>query len=507
MLSEQLRTQIKEMFSKLDNTVEIKLEKSKHDKFNELKTFLYDVTDTSDKVHVTEIDSDHDELLFSIQNVFFKGIPTGHEFSSLLLAILNSDNKGKFPDENIQKRIKSINEGEISTVISLTCENCPDVIQNLNLISFINPKIKSTMIDGQYYSDYVEKLNIQSVPSIVCRDHVIGVGRQNLIEIIELLEETLGTSKLKKEVDQNKEINFDVVVVGGGPAGVSSAIYTARKGFKTAIIADQIGGQLNETKGIENMISIPYTEGKPLSANLREHLESYEIDILDNRKVKEISKNKILITNNQELIKAKSIVVATGAKWKKLNIKGEQEYLGSGVGFCPHCDGPFMKGKDIAVIGGGNSGIEAAIDLANIVNSIKILEFSPESKADKVLLDKLKTLSNVELITNAETKEIKGSNGKVSSLIYQDRATNKNKELDVAGIFIQIGLIPNSEFLKDLLDLNDYGEIIVDAKGKTNIKGIYGAGDVTNTPYKQIVVSIGDGAKAGLTASEELMMS
>jgi alkyl hydroperoxide reductase subunit F len=328
----------------------------------------------------------------------------------------------------------------------------------------------------------------------------------SVTDILSKLEEKFGVNELKKE---DRELgHYDVVVIGGGPAGASSAIYTARKGLKTAVIAEKIGGQVQDTKGIENLISVPYTEGPELSAQLAKHMNEYDIDILEHRRVKNVANDsvKIIELDSGESLKTKALIVATGAKWKELNVPGEKDYLGRGVAYCPHCDGPMFKGKDIAVIGGGNSGVEAAIDLAGIVKSVTLLEFGEELRADQVLIDKLESLPNTKIIKNARTTEVLANGEKVVGLEYEDRRSKELIKLELEGIFVQIGLSPNSQFIKDLVETNKFGEIIVDEKNRTNIKGIYAAGDVTTIPYKQIIISMGEGAKAGLAAFDDQMI-
>lgn len=518
MIDSNLVEQLKNVFLKLENNVELVYSFSDHEDQNKLLDFLNDVAETSNKITVvpsrsnlkSSIPEFHLEYNKMPNGISFKGIPTGHEFTSLILAILNSDNKGKFPDEYIQNRIKKLKGPiELKTYISLTCENCPDVVQTLNLFAIIHGNFKHQMIDGAYVQNEISELNIQGVPSVISNNKLISAGKISLIELLEKLENAVGTNEFQTNNSQNLNLgNFDVVVIGGGPAGASAAIYSARKGLKTAVIADRIGGQVKDTKGIENFISIPYTEGIQLSAKLAEHMGSYPISVFEHRRVKNISsdKAKIITLESNESLTTKSIIIATGAKWRELNISGEKEYLGRGVAFCPHCDGPFYKNKNVAVVGGGNSGVEAAIDLSNIVKSVTLFEFQDALKADKVLVDKLKSLPNVTIITNAKTQKVVGDGQKVIGIEYQDRSNNEVKLVDLDGIFVQIGLVPNSQFAKDFVELNKFGEIIIDNKNRTNINGIYAAGDVTTTPFKQIIIAMGEGAKAALTAFEDLML-
>lgn len=502
---ENLKKQLIGVFKVLDESVILELNSSKHSKQKELEDMLNDVSSCSPNIQVEQSKIESNIPSFKVRSknkeISFSGIPGGHEFSSLILAILNINDKGKFPDKGIINRIKNL-KGSLSlkTYISLSCENCPDVVQNFNLISIINENIKHEMIDGGLVHDEISQLGIQGVPAVVVDDKIVLSGKQSLNSLLDYLESNLGNK------NQNQFLGeYEVVIIGGGPAGVSSAIYTARKGLKTAIIADNIGGQVKETKGIENLISVPYIEGNQLSAQLENHLKEYDIDILEHRLVTNIKEDDIYKINlkSGEILSSKSIIIATGSKWRELNIKGEKEFLGKGVAFCPHCDGPFYKNKDVVVVGGGNSGIEAAIDLSSIVKSVKVLEFADELKADQVLIDKMNTIDNISYETNAMTSEFIG-NDKLTQVMYKNRETNEEVKLNVDGVFIQIGLSPNSSFIKDLIDTNEYGEIIIDEKCKTSKKGIFAAGDVTTVPYKQIVISMGEGAKAGLSAFEYL---
>ena len=520
MLDQNILEQLKEVFSKLENKVELVIDRSNHEDQSVLLDLLKSVASTSDKILIKDsgltkiIPGFKIEYLEKSNGIFFEGIPSGHEFTSLILAILNSDHKGKFPDEVIINRIKKLKGPiEIKTYISLTCENCPEVVQALNLMSIIHGNFKHTMVDGLYSQEEIKALNIQGVPSVVSKRNLISSGKTQLVDLIAKLEAEFGIDE-----SNSKEVNldlgfFDVVVIGGGPAGASSAIYAARKGLKTGIIAERLGGQVQDTKGIENLIGIKYTEGPKLAAQLYQHINEYPVKILEHRRVKVIKELnaseyiKYIELESGEHLQTKAIILATGAKWRELNIPGEKEYIGRGVAFCPHCDGPYYKNKDIAVVGGGNSGVEAAIDLAGIVRSLVLFEFQSELKADKVLVDKLKSLSNVSIILNAKTEKVIGDGAKVTGISYIDRTTNEKVEHKLDGIFVQIGLLPNSGFVKELVETNKFGEVIIDTKGRTSSKGIYAAGDVTTVPYKQIIIAMGEGAKAALTAFEDLVLS
>lgn len=514
MLEQDIKLQLSTVFEKLENEIELVYFQSVHNKQHELVEMLTDLASTSNLIKIVSLNEASDVPKFFIQNkgiangVSFIGIPGGHEFSSLVLAILNSDGKGKLPDDGILNRVKRLKGPiELKTYISLSCENCPDVVQALNLMATIHPDFQHTMVDGEFAEEEIKSLKIQGVPSVVHNDQLISSGKTDLAKLLLKLEEKFGIDQSSDKNEEDLGV-YDVVVVGGGPAGASAAIYTARKGLKTAVIAEKVGGQVADTKGIENLISVPYTEGPELASKLLQHMQQYEIKFLEHRRVQSVSTDKIkeLKLDSGERISTKALIVATGAKWRELGIKGESQYLGRGVAYCPHCDGPYFKGKDVAVIGGGNSGVEAAIDLAGIVKSVSLFEFLPELKADKVLVDKLESLPNVTIIKNAKTTEVIGDGDKVLAIAYEDRETGKNHKLNLAGIFVQIGLMPNSQFIKDIVETNKFGEIIIDQKCRTSIAGIYAAGDVTTVPYKQIIISMGEGAKAGLAAFEDQML-
>lgn len=436
----------------------------------------------------------------------FRAVPNGHEFTSLLLAVLNADGKGKnLPDEVTRRRIEALDgEIDLTTYMSLTCTNCPDIVQALNLMAIFNPRITHTAVDGALFPDEAERLKIQAVPAVFHGDELIHIGRGTLAELLDKLEQRFGTSATADAAPVVRE--YDLLVAGGGPAGASAAIYAARKGLKVAIVAERIGGQVNETVGIENIVSVPYTTGKALAVDLRKHMEAYGIDICDNRRIERFDTNgsvKELHAKGGEVFLAPQLIIATGASWRKLGVPGESEYTGRGVAFCPHCDGPFYAGKQVAVIGGGNSGIEAAIDLAGICSKITVLEFLDTLKADKVLQDKLRSLPNVDIHTNIQTLEVQGDGSRMTGLLVKNRENGEERVLTLDGVFIQIGLSANSSLFADALETNRAGEIITDKSCRTTIPGIYGAGDVTDVRYKQIVIAMGEGAKAALSASED----
>jgi alkyl hydroperoxide reductase subunit F len=510
MLDASLKKQVTDIFTGLEAAYSFGVHASKqHESYNELIALLEDVASCSEKITVSF--TEEDGLLFYLKKngkptgISFRGVPNGHEFTSLLLAVLNSDGKGKnFPDEYISQRIKAL-KGPISltTYVSLTCTNCPDIVQALNMMATLNPGISHEMVDGAINQQEVEALKLQGVPAVYADGELLHVGRGALGELLTKLENRYGSEHSSVETPAKA---YDVIVVGGGPAGSASAIYSARKGLKVAVLAERIGGQVKETVGIENLISIPKTTGDELANNLKLHMNAYNIDLLEHRSVISVEiadGQKTVHVNGGERFTAPALIITTGASWRKLNIPGESEYIGKGVAFCPHCDGPFYKGKHVAVVGGGNSGIEAAIDLAGICSKVTVFEFLDELKADKVLQEKAKSLPNIEIILSAQTTEVTGNGEKVTGIKVKDRKTGLEyiKELD--GIFVQIGLTPNSGVFKNIVNTNRFGEIETDTHCRTNVAGIYAAGDVATTPYKQIIIAMGDGAKAALSAFED----
>ena len=437
--------------------------------------------------------------------IHFRAVPNGHEFSSLILAVLNADGKGKnLPDEATRRRIGALG-GQIAltTYMSLTCTNCPDVVQALNLLALSNPRITHTAVDGALFPEEVARLNIQAVPAVFHGEELIHVGRGSLAELLDKLEERFGTSDTGITPVVRE---YDLLVAGGGPAGASAAIYAARKGLRVAVVAEKVGGQVNETVGIENLVSVPRTTGAELAGDLRRHMEAYGIDICDNRRIERFDMDggiRELHAKGGEVFRAPALVVATVASWRRLGVPGEAEYIGRGVAFCPHCDGPFYAGRHVAVIGGGNSGVEAAIDLAGTCASVTVLEFMETLKADQVLQEKLRTLPNVAVHTNVQTLEVEGDGSRMTALRTKDRPTGAEKRLPLDGVFVQIGLSANSKLFAGILDTNRAGEILTDKECRTSVPGVYAAGDVTDIRYKQIVIAMGEGAKAALSASED----
>ena len=472
-----------------------------------LLEFLNEITQMSEKVTIEEkklsrIPSFEINPLNGTSGIAFAGIPLGHEFSSFLLALLQVSGRPPKITDSLTQQIKQIQQDlHFETYVSLTCHNCPDVVQALNILSVLNPMIHHTMIEGSMYQNEITEKQVLAVPTVYLNGQEFASGRMTLEQII---EQITGPQTV---TPSSESTPYDVLVIGGGPAASSAAIYAARKGIRTGLVADSLGGQVIETLGIENMIGTPYTEGPQLMKQVEEHLRSYPVDIMTNQLVTSLQKQNdsfaVSLKSGRKLT-TKTAIIATGARWRSINVPGEKEFKNKGIAYCPHCDGPLFTGKDVAVIGGGNSGIEAAIDLAGLANHVYVLEFLSELKADKILQDKLATLSNVTILLNAETQEITGTTY-VDSITYKDRTTGENQTLDVAGVFILIGLVPNTEWLSAPLEMNERGEIIVDLHGETSIKGLFAAGDCTNSSYKQIIISMGSGATAALGAFDYLM--
>lgn len=436
--------------------------------------------------------------------ITFAGVPLGHEFTSLVLALLQVSGRKPKIDDALIDAIKNIQGNfNFETYVSLTCHNCPDVVQALNTMAALNPNITHTMIEGGAFQNEVEERQIMAVPNIFLNGEFFESGRITLEEIIAKID--TGAAARDAEV-LNAKAPYDVLILGGGPAGAAAAIYAARKGIRTGVVAERFGGQVMDTLGIENFIATKYTEGPKLAAQLEEHVKEYDVDIMNLQTAKSVRKNEMveIELENGAVLKTKALIVATGARWCNVNVPGEKEYKNKGVAYCPHCDGPLFKGKDVAVIGGGNSGIEAAIDLAGVVRHVTVLEFMPELKADAVLQERLYSLPNVTVHKNVQTKEITGTDV-VNGISFIDRETQEEIHVKLDGVFVQIGLVPNTEFIGDLVERSRFGEIIVDGHGATNIAGIYAAGDCTNSVYKQIIIAMGSGANAALGAFDYLI--
>lgn len=518
MLDAGTQSQLKSYLDRITQPIEIVASLDDSKASGELQALLKNVADASPLVKVTESrDDNHRKPSFSINRPSenhgprFAGLPMGHEFTSLVLALLQVGGYPPKVDEAVLQQIRALDgDFEFEIYISLTCHNCPDVVQALNLMAIQNPRIKTTMVDGSLFQDEVKERQIMAVPTVFLNGTEFGQGRMSLEEILAKID-TSGVEREAKKIAGKDP--FDVLIVGGGPAGAAAAVYAARKGIRTGVASERFGGQVLDTMGIENFISIRETEGPKFALALEEHVRDYDVDIMNLQRAAALvpsAPGKDFIEIKLESgasLKSRSVVISTGARWRNINVPGEHEYKNKGVAYCPHCDGPLFKGKRVAVIGGGNSGVEAAIDLAGIVGHVTLIEYDTQLRADAVLQRKLHSLANVKVITNAQTTEITGDGQKVNGLVYKDRASAETHTVPLEGVFIQIGLVPNTDWLKGTVELSKHGEIVVDAKGQTSVPGVFAAGDATTVPFKQIIIAAGDGAKAALSAFDHLIRS
>jgi len=515
MLDANLKAQLKSYLERVTQPIEIVASLDDGAKSREMLELLKDVASLSNQITLLDNGSDARKPSFSINrpgadiSLRFAGIPMGHEFTSLVLALLQVGGHPSKASAEVIEQIRSL-KGQFSfeTYFSLSCQNCPDVVQALNLMAVLNPNIHHVAIDGALFQAEVDDRKIMAVPSLYLNGEIFGQGRMGLEEILAKID-TSGAERQAEKI--NAKQAFDVLVVGGGPAGASAAIYAARKGIRTGVAAERFGGQVLDTMAIENFISVLETEGPKLASALEEHVKQYDVDIMNLQRATALvpAKNagelhEIRFESGASL-KTKTVILATGARWREMGVPGEQQYKAKGVCFCPHCDGPLFKGKRVAVIGGGNSGVEAAIDLAGIVSHVTLLEFDSKLRADAVLQRKLYSMPNVTVITSALTSEVKGDGQKVTGLVYKDRDSGEFNTVELEGIFVQIGLLTNTDWLKGTVELSPRGEIIVDARGETSLPGVFAAGDVTTVPYKQIVIAVGEGAKASLSAFDHLI--
>ena len=516
MLDANLKAQLKSYLERVTQPIEIVASLDDGAKSQEMLALLQDVTSLTTLITLKSDGDDARKPSFSINrpgadiSLRFAGIPMGHEFTSLVLALLQVGGHPSKASVEVIEQIRAL-KGEFSfeTYFSLSCQNCPDVVQALNLMAVLNPNIRHVAIDGALFQAEVDERQVMAVPSVYLNGVNFGQGRMGLEEILAKLD-TSGIEKAAEKISAKDA--FDVLVVGGGPAGSAAAIYAARKGIRTGVAAERFGGQVLDTMAIENFISVQETEGPKLASALEEHVKQYDVDIMNLQRADKLIAGKAGELHEVKFasgasLKAKTVILATGARWREMNVPGEQEYRSRGVAYCPHCDGPLFKGKRVAVIGGGNSGVEAAIDLAGIVAHVTLLEFDTQLRADAVLQRKLHSLPNVKVITHAQTTEVTGDGQKVNGLRYKDRQSGEVHTVELEGIFVQIGLLPNTDWLKGTVELSPRGEIIVDARGETSIPGIFAAGDVTTVPYKQIVIAVGEGAKASLSAFDHLIRS
>jgi alkyl hydroperoxide reductase subunit F len=514
MLDDGLKEQLKAYLAHLKQPVELAASLGEDAKSHELSGLLHDIAAQSELVTVVRREDARTPSLAiqrpgSVARLRFGGIPLGHEFTSLVLAMLQVGGHPPKVSPEVIAQIKALDgDYAFETYFSLSCQNCPDVVQALNLMSVVNPRITHVAIDGALFPAEVEERQIMAVPAVYLNGQPFAQGRMDLDQILGKLD--TGAVARQTEAIKGKEA-FDVLVVGGGPAGAAAAIYAARKGIRTGVVAERFGGQVLDTMAIENFISVPYTEGPKLGAALESHVKEYGVDIMNLQRAVRLVPAEMpggLVTVELESgarVRSRTVILSTGARWRNMNVPSEAEYRAKGVAYCPHCDGPLFKGKRVAVIGGGNSGVEAAIDLAGIVAHVTLIEFDGQLRADGVLQAKLKSLPNVTVITSALTTEVHGDGTRVVGLSYRDRTTEQAHRLELEGIFVQIGLVANTEWLKGTLALSPRGEIEIDNRGQTSVPGVFAAGDATTGPYKQIIIAMGEGAKASLSAFDHLI--
>ncbi|MDE2076566.1 MAG: alkyl hydroperoxide reductase subunit F [Burkholderiales bacterium] len=518
MLDDNLKAQLGAYLERVQQPFEIVASLSDSENSREMLELLQTIQGLrADKITLRTDGNDARKPSFTLQRVGannhlrFAGLPLGHEFTSLVLALLWTGGHPPKVEADVIDSIRALDgDFHFEVYMSLSCHNCPDVVQALSLMAILNPKIKTTVIEGGAFQDEVTKREIMAVPMVFLNGEVFASGRMTVEEIVAKLDTG---SAAKEAAKLDAKAPYDVLIIGGGPAGAAAAVYAARKGIRTGVAAERFGGQVNDTLAIENYISVLETDGPKFAAALEAHTRAYDVDIMNLQRAESLIPAdqpgglvQVKMANGGTL-KAKTVILSTGARWRNVNVPGEAEYKNKGVAYCPHCDGPLFKGKRVSVIGGGNSGVEAAIDLAGVVQHVTLIEFADQLKADAVLVNKLKSLSNVTIHTNAQTTEITGADGKVNGLKYKDRATGVEHTVALEGVFVQIGLVPNTEWLRGTVELSKFGEILVDAKGHTNVPGVFAAGDCTTVPYKQIVIAAGDGAKAALSAFDHLIRS
>lgn len=517
MLTREIKEALMGYTANMQNDITLVVQTGEHAKRAELMSFLNDFAKVSKRINVEERDTQgqlRSPVSFMLEvdgtpnGIQFSGIPSGHEFNSLVLAVLHSSGTALKLDDALKNMVANVQEPlKFEVYVSLSCHNCPDVVQAVNQFATLNSNISTETIDGGVYPELIEKNNIQGVPTVFLNGEVFANGKVDTAQLLDKLIKKY-PDITKSRVQEELPVQ-DVTVIGGGPAGVSAAIYAARKGLKVTMIADRFGGQVKDTMGIENLISVAKTTGPQLTGALQAHLNEYEITMKEHFRVDKVEKGdiKTVHLSSGEKIRTKTLIIATGAKWRELGVPGEKENIGNGVAYCPHCDGPFYKGKDVAVIGGGNSGVEAALDLAGIVKSVTVFEFLPELKADSILVKQAEARNNISILKNVVTKQIVAADGKVTGIEYQNRETGEVHIKELDGVFVQIGLLPNSGFLKGVVELTQYGEVVINERGQTSEEGIFACGDVTTVPYKQIVIAMGEGAKASLAAFDYLLMN
>ncbi len=516
MLDDSLKAQLQQYLGLLRQPIRLIASLDDSETGTDMKSLLETIVSLSDKVTLDTTGNDARKPSFVVaregehHGVRFAGLPLGHEFTSLVLALLWTGGHPPKVEQDVIDSIKALDgDFNFEVYMSLTCHNCPDVVQALSLMAIFNPKVKTVVIEGGAFQKEVEDRQIMAVPMVFLNGEVFASGRMTVEEIVAKLD--TGAAQREAAKLGTKEA-FDVLIIGGGPAGAAAAVYAARKGIRVGVAAERFGGQVNDTMAIENYISVLETDGPKFAAALEAQVRHYGVDMMNLQRAAKLvpadAQGLVQVQmENGGVLKAKTVILSTGARWRNVNVPGEQEYKNKGVAYCPHCDGPLFKGKRTAVIGGGNSGIEAAIDLAGIVEHVTVIEFADQLKADAVLVAKLNSLPNVTVHVNAQTTEITGDGSKVNGIRFKDRATGTEHHVELAGVFVQIGLVPNTEWLKGTVELSKFGEIVVDAKGHTNVPGVFAAGDCTTVPYKQIVIAAGEGAKAALSAFDHLIRS
>jgi len=515
MLDAELKTQLQAYLTRVQQPIELVASLDDGDASRELEALLHEIAAMSDKISYRRADDDARKPSFAIVRrgtdieVRFAGIPLGHEFTSLVLALLQVGGHPPKIEDALAHQVRELQgEFRFETYMSLHCQSCPETVQTLNLMSALNPNITHVAIDGALFQDEVQAREIMSVPTIFLNGELFDAGRMSVEQVIAKLD-TGAAARAAEQIAQKTP--FDVLVVGGGPAGAAAAIYTARKGIRTGVAAERFGGQVLDTMAIENFISVSYTEGPKLATALEQHVRDYEVDVMNLQRASKLIPAKTpgglieVQLDSGAALQAKSVILSTGARWRNMNVPGEQEYRNKGVTYCPHCDGPLFKGKRVAVIGGGNSGAEAAIDLAGIVAHVTLIEFDSKLRADEVLQRKLRSLPNVDVIVSGQTTEVRGDGNKVTGLAYTDRTNGSSHTIPLEGIFVQIGLLPNTEWLKGAVELSPRGEIVIDERGATSVPGVFAAGDATTVPYKQIVIAMGAGSTAALSAFDHLI--
>ena len=515
MLDSSIQAQLRSYLERLQQPIELVASLDDRPASAEMRELLTEIAALNSMVSVRFDGADSRRPSFQVSRkgadmgIRFAAIPMGHEFSSLVLALLQAGGHPPKVDADVIEQIRALDTDLVfETWMSLTCHNCPDVVQALNLMAVLNPRIRHVAIDGGLFQTEVEQLQIMAVPSIFLNGKPFGSGR---MELADILKKADTGSAARDAAALSKKAPYDVLIVGGGPAGAAAAVYAARKGIRTGIVAERFGGQTLDTLGIENYISVLETQGPKFAAALEAHARAYDVDIMNGQRVAALQAGAApgaLLTlrlENGAQLQSRAVILSTGARWRNVNVPGEAEYRNKGVAYCPHCDGPLFKGKNVAVIGGGNSGVEAAIDLAGVVQHVTVVEFAPQLKADAVLVNKLNSLPNVTVHMNAQTTSITGDGSKVNGLQFKDRSSGAEHRIELAGVFVQIGLVPNTDFLKGNLELSRFGEIVVDSHGATNVPGVFAAGDATTVPFKQIIIAAGDGAKAALSAFDYLI--